>query len=361
MSTTLTTLIAALTALALSAPAAAQDRLETTGGRIYEGSILSSDDKSVEFQTGEGTTLRLPLEGLTPISRYRVRRAALADGDGPAQLALAEWCVDAVLYPQARIHYRRALDADAALSDEINASLKAARKQASEEVLQRAEGLAADGKLRESHELLTRLLQELPLEPASQKAAQLLAEETLQRKQAATALSGSKASSANAPTTRGGAANASGGSSGGRFSEETHKTLGSAVELYKKVLDKNQTGLTTSNQSSSIKSFEAALKDGDRAKKAVEKVRKANPDAAGELAEAMTLLDSKIIEATVDSRLHIADAYMLRGSYKQASDVLNAGLAQDPQNALLMRARERATMAASNNDLGWAIGGRRRG
>ena len=154
----------------------------------------------------------------------------------------------------------------------------------------------------------------------------------------------------------------SGGESGGGsgaasdWSEDVLKTLKPAIDSYHKALDSNQTGLTSKNQSASIKAYDKALTDIEKAKKAVDKVRDQAQDG-DELSRALVVCDQKLEEVSVDTRINLADAYMLRTSYNQATDVVNQGLADYPQNQRLTSTRARITSAASNGDGGWVIVG----
>ena len=55
--------------LGLVSSVCAQDQLETVSGQVYEGKVISDDGNSVEFQTDEGMTLRIPHKNLTPLSQ----------------------------------------------------------------------------------------------------------------------------------------------------------------------------------------------------------------------------------------------------------------------------------------------------
>lgn len=347
-------LLLAAAATLLTAPClAAQVTLESTSGKTFTGTIVSDDGTSVEMEA-DGKRVKVPYDALTAVSQYRVQRAKAGE-DGKSQLALAEWCLGKTLYEQARTHYRKALAADAAMADEINAKVVAARTTAATELLARAKTLQAAGDAKEARRILSLLVQELPLEDAATEAKQLLADDTTQRK-------------AN-PLTRAAKPGAQGASSGKEpplrdngepFSEATVKLFQPVLDSYQKLLDATQSGLT-SGGSSAIKDFEKALQEADKIRKTADKLK---PQAAGneEVTEALARVDSKLEEAAVDVRVNLVDCYLMRTSYNQASDVVKAGLAEYPKNEALRQAMNRVTAAAADGIGGdWVIvgGGRR--
>ncbi len=331
--------------LALALPVAAQEalELETKSGNTLKGRVLESDDKTVEFETSDGATMTLQVDALVPLSQYRLRKAAVPTDDAAGLLALAEWCVTQTLYTQARANYRAALEAGPAMADKINASLMKARTTASKEVLARAKQLQEDGKVGEARSLLTQLVQELPLEPASEEAARMLAAEKTQRQQKAEVVDDRDPSD--------------GTDAGQRFSDEAHAMFEKSIASYKRALDDNHDGLTDKG-TGAIKKFEQGLSELDKARKetkaAVDRGAHQPPDQDAALKE----IDLKIGELDTDLRLNLCNSYIMRSSYNQAADVVNAGLANDPQNKRLLDARDRVAQANSNGDNGWFIGRR---
>jgi len=345
-------------AATLALPARAQDVLEATSGRTYEGKVLSNDGSTVEIETTQGARLKLPYEQLTAASQYRLRRA-ITGTDGAAQLELAEWCVGKALYPEARRHYRLALEADATLADAVNASMATARTTAANELLARAKALQASNMPQDARALLATIVQELPLEAAAQEATQLLAADTETRKQEALSPEPKRGTDAKAP--RGGAAtDVPLRNDGQPFSEATRTAFAPVLASFHKLLDGTQSGLTTSNQSGAIKEFEKALDAGDKARKALTPLRSQVATDA-EYAEAVQRIDARLEEALAECRVHLADTYLMRGSYQQASEVVRAGLAEYPSNVRLQQAMDRVSSASSDRDGGWVIVGGPRG
>ena len=345
-------LLAATAAVLVAATSlAAQVTLETNSGSTYTGTIVSVDATSVEM-TAEGQAIKLPLESLTQVSQYRVK-SSQTPADAKSQCDLAEWCVDKTLYEEARNHFRKALAADASMSEAINAKVVVARKKAANELLARAKSLQAT-KPGEARRLLSAIVQELPLEDAAKEARQLLAAETAARK--ARPLDSD-------PKSKGGdggeaPADAPKRDSGEPFSAETYKLFEPIIESYKKMLDATQEGLVKGD-TSGLKEFESALKEGEKIRKANEKLRPQAKDN-DEIAEAVARVDSKLEEADVDVRLNMVDSYLLRTSYNQAADVVKEGMAMYPKNESLRSAMGRVTAASSDNGGGdWVIVGRR--
>jgi len=344
------------TLLLLAVPCArAQDSIETLSGSTFSGTILSNDGSVIEIETTAGMKMKVPYEQLTPETQYELKLHITPDtADG--HLALADWCMGMKLYRSARSEFRTALRLGPLMEKEINARFTAARTAAANELLARAKSLKAEGKNLESRDILSAMVQELPLEPASKEAAQLLAAETEQRKQDAL-------NAKPAPAASSGGAGPGGSTAlrpnGEPFSESTRQLFASVIASYRRMLDENQAGLQKSG-SAGIQLFQKALKDGDRIRSSLGQM-KASASAEQEVTEALQLADSKLEEAVVDVRINMCDAYMLRTSYNQAADVISQGLAQYPKNERLRSAMNRVTAASSDNDGGgWVIRGRRR-
>jgi tetratricopeptide (TPR) repeat protein len=335
----------------------AQDTIETLSGSTFSGTILSNDGSFVEIETTAGMKMKVPYEQLTPESQYEMKLLITPD-TAEGHLALADWCMGMKLYRSARSEFRTALRLGPLIEKEINAKFTAARTAAANELLARAKSLKAEGKIVESRDILSAIVQELPLEPASTEAAKLLADETEQRKQ--DALNASPAPAAKSDASSGGAG--PGGTTalrpnGQPFSESTKALFQPVIDSYHKMLDDNQDGLEKSG-SAGIQEFQKALKTGDQIRSKLGQM-KANASGEEEVTEALQLADSKLEEAIVDVRINMSDAYMLRSSYNQASDIVSQGLAQYPKNERLRAAMNRVTSASSDNDGGWVLRGRR--
>jgi hypothetical protein len=339
--------------LLLGAPVArSQDRFETNSGGSYSGTLLSNDGTSVEIETTQGAKLKLPYEQLTPMTQYRLELAKTTE-EGASQLALADWCVGRKLYEQARIHFRKALTVAPLMEEEIKTHLVAARKTAADELLARGKGLQAEGKNQEARQVLSALVQELPLEEASKEAATLLASETTQRKEAVlkrpVKSAAGKAPAGNAPMR----------ADGEPFSEPTRLLFEPVVDSYRKMLDATQDGLRKGSNSGE-KDYEKAIKEGDKIRKAAEKLQKQSGGEA-EVAEALELVGLRLEEAEVDARINLANDYLIRTSYNNALEAVNLGLVNYPRNERLQQMRGQVGAASASNGGGdWIIVGGRR-
>jgi len=356
----ITRLLLATTALlAVSAPVArAQDVLEAASGRTYEGKVISNDGTSVEITTTAGATLKLPIDGLTLKSQYRLKLAQTA-ADAKSHLDLAEWCVEKTLYIEARNEFRKALAADETMADEINAHLAIARTTAANELLERAKKLTASNQTQEARRILSAMVQELPEEQASKEAAQMLADETAQREQSALARKSSRAAGGASAGGAAGPATAPAMKENGEpFSDATRALFQPVIDSYKKLLAATHAGLVKGG-SAGINEFEKALKEGANIRKLAAKLQ---PQTANneEVVEALALVDSKLEEAVVDVRINLVDNYLIRSSYNQAAEVVQAGLAEYPKNESLRAAMNRVTAATTDDSGGgWVVGGGR--
>jgi hypothetical protein len=339
--------LVAMSLLFLAVPCArAQDTLETESGNTYQGKVISNDGTAVEITTTDGATMRIPYAQLTPQTQYRLKLPQAGD-DGTKILELADWCVDKRLYKEARTEYRRALKVAPTMEEEINKQFTAARTTAANELLARGKRLQSEKKPVEAREVLSVLVRELPLEPASKEATQLLAAETTQRKQ--DALSRAPAPAPDAAD----GADVPPRASGEPFSDATKQLFHSVIDSYHQMLDNTQQGLEKGG-SNGISEFEKAIKEGDKIRSTLDGLRPKGANDA-EITEALQLADSKVEEAIVDARLDLADAYMLRTSYNQAAEAVRKGLAQYPQNERLRLAMNRVTAASSDDDYGWVL------
>ena len=341
---------AAVLTLAGLSVARAQDVFETVSGNTYQGTVVSNDGTSVEITTTDGMTMKLPLASLTGMTQYRLKAGEAKDAK--SQLALAEWCMKEKVYEGAKASFRRALELDPAMVEDIKAKVVVARKTAADELLARAKALQAEGKNQEARQTLSLIVQELPLEDAAKEAAKLLAEETTARK--ASALSRTAKPSKDAPSGTNAVR-----ADGQPFSPETVALFQPIIDSYHKMLDATQAGLAKSG-TSGTKEYEKAISEGEKIRKEAAKLK---PQGASnpEIAEALELVDSKLEEALVDARVNLANDYMMRTSYNNASDVVNKGLSEYPKNPRLLSARAQVVASSSSNGGGdWVIGGRLR-
>ena len=373
----------------LAGVSVAQQRLEAVSGQVYEGQVLSDDGTTVEFKTTRGATLKLPYERLKDTSQYRLILARTGD-DVDAQMDLADWCVDKVLYKEARRHYDRALDAAGdERADDVNARLDAARTKAGEELLARAKNLQATNKPNEAREVLTTILKELPLEEVAEEAAVMLQEDSGRQKrsmigrdvadageddQAAADDEGADSSDDGATADRpvvGGRRpddpNADVDPRSGRhavrangkfYTKRARKIMAPVVQHYYNMIDWTVAALVHPARRNAIELLQGVVLERKKMLTTLDSLRPQG-ETNEEIAEANALAERKTEEATVDAVGHLADMYMNQGSFDEAVAVVEEAVANYPRNEHLLRTQDRVNHATSSGGR-WVILGERR-
>jgi hypothetical protein len=338
---------------AMAVPTVAQDRLELLTGKTYSGKILSDDGTTVEIKTSAGTTLKLPYARLTPTSQYRLMRKRTTD-DVDSQLDLADWCVDQVLYEEARRHFDAALAADPERAERVNTRLDAAHTKAGREAITRAKALMADGRDAQARGILGRIIQQLPLEPAAKEAAALLEGDKGRRK---AEFITPEVSDANADVDPRAGKHAT-RANGKPYSNRVRKLMGPVIQQYYNIIDRTLEGIVTNSRTNSIELFRGAIKAGPMAIQAVEEL-KARAEKEEEIAEAVGLAKLKIEEAVVSARVHLAQTLLIGDAIDDAAEVVHGGLTDYPENVRLQELEKRVAAAKASGH-GVAILGRRR-
>lgn len=328
----------------LSEPTLAQDRVETVTGRTYDGKVISDDGKTVEITTTSGTTLKLPYERLTPKSLYRLMRKRTAD-DVDAQLDLADWCVDNVLYEEARRHFDAALAADPQRSDEVNARLDAARTKAGAEAIARAKGLLADGRDKDARELLCKILEQLPREPVAEEAAALLEEGATKQKQEMLGLDLLEANK-NVDPREGRHAKRADGTA---YSNRARQLMRPTVERYYRIIDLTTEAQVTNSQVNAIQLLTGAITEGPKLIAEAEAMRK-RAETDPEIMEAIQLTRLKAEEAVVDACVKLAQIYLVKQEPESAAKVVDAQIRVYPDNVQLAHIKARINTAIASGD-----------
>ena len=382
----------------LAGVSVAQQRLEAVSGQVYDGQVLSDDGTTVEFKTTRGATLKLPYERLKATSQYRLILARTGD-DVDAQMDLADWCVDKVLYKEARRHYDRALDAAGdERADDVNARLDAARTKAGEELLARAKNLQATNKPNEAREVLTTILKELPLEEVAEEAAVMLQEDSGRQKRSmigqdvADAADADESGQADADDDVAdadeGADSSNDGSAadrpvvGGRrpedpnadvdprsgrhavrangkfYTKRARKIMAPVVQHYYNMIDWTVAALVHPARKNAIELLQGVVLERKKMLTTLDSLR-AQGETNEEIAEAIALAERKTEEATADAIGHLADMYMNQGSFDEAVAVVEDGVANYPRNEHLLRTQDRVGHATSSGGR-WVILGERR-
>lgn len=334
--------IALLLVGTLTRPAPAQDRVEVLSGRVYEGEVLSDDGEAVEIRTTEGTTLKLPYEHLVLSSRYRLMRKRTPQ-EVDAQLDLADWCVEQVLYEEARRHFDAALAADPTQEDKVNARLDAARTRAGDDSLERAKAMLAQGREKDARELLGKILEQLPREPAAKEAAALLEDSSERRKQDMLGLDILEAnkgadSRKGKPAVR---------ADGKPYSARARQLMRPTVERYYNIIDWTTAAKVTNSQLNATELLTAAIAEGPKLLQEAEAMSE-RAESDPEIAEAIQLARLKTEEAVVDACVDLAQIYLTQQDFERASKLVDARIADYPDNVKLTRIKARINAALAS-------------
>jgi thioredoxin-like negative regulator of GroEL len=327
---------------ALTDPTLAQDRVEVISGRVYEGEILSDDGETVEIETTSGTTLKLPYQHLTMASRYRLMRKRTPD-DVDAQMDLADWCVEQVLYEEARRHFDAALAKDPARSDEVNARLDAARTKAGADSLSRAKALMAEGRDRDARELLGKILQQLPQEPVAKEAAALLEEEATEQKEELLGLDVLEANKG----VDGRAGKRAKRADGKEYSNRARQLMRPTVERYYNIIDWTTAAQVTNSQVNAIELLIGAIAEEPKMLQEADAMS-ARAETDPEIAEAIQLARLKAEEAVVEACVNLAQIYLLKHEYERAQEVVDGRIADYPDNVRLAHLKARINSAIAS-------------
>jgi hypothetical protein len=353
-----------------SLAAQAKDRVEALNGKVYVGEILTDDGTTIEIQTNQGARTKLAYDRLTPLTRYRLVRKRTPD-DVDSQLDLADWCVDVILYKEARRHFDAAMVADPQRADDVNERLAAARTKAGDELLARAKSLAANNKPKEAREVLKTIVEELPLEPVAEVAARMLQGDSHRQKAAlmasddedadaeagaSTAGDGDAAgTTSNAPDPNAGADSRVGKpavrASGKAYTKRTRKIMKACIQHYYNMIDWTTGALVHTSQSNSVQLYQAVILERLKMLKALDEVRPQG-EINEEMAEGILLVEQKTEEAVVEAQVNLAMLYLRMGSDQDAAKVVDAGLADYAENPRLLQARERVSKGEGRLILG---------
>lgn len=318
------------TAAASSLPA--QDEVVLKTGVVLKGKVVDDDGAKVTVRLstdgGGSATAVYPYEDLGAPTLYRVRLARTPRDDARKQLDLAIWAFDQGLLDSARLSYLLAWEADAKQGGAIKEDLQAALKRAAPTAMKLARDDLAAGRVLKAEQRLARILQYLPECTEAEQARALLDETAAKAMEAREQERLAKVSP-----------------------EAREKTAKQAVAPAKVHYDKAhglvRQGLKdTEHQSQSIGSFRSALAEFDAARKQLAETLKSEGPQS-EFAAHYETWDKMVVGDIVATRLHIASVYFVRGSYKNALEEVNAGLALDAGNAEALGMRGRIEVASS--------------
>jgi hypothetical protein len=324
---------AALALALLSSLGTAQDRAPATL-KLLDGSSVTgnatrydSDSGKLYFKTTDGRDLVFTKEELDVRSAYLLNRSRIPQDDASLQLQLANFARDAGLYAHSSRHYRYAAKADPEMKAEIDVQVAIMHQKAAGYCMVNLQEAVAAGNNEEATKWAKILLDKLPEQPEAQIASQML--------------DGLYAKSHD--------------SRDDQLEEDASDLLAGDLKAgkrhYDSMLANNKKGLQTKSKSSSSRSWNSAIRDGERALKEIDKVAKKRTDAASQA----TLAGYRelVVEQIVATHLNLASQYMTRTSFNQALTEVNRALALDPTSESALSMRSRVETASSRGIGGW--------
>jgi tetratricopeptide (TPR) repeat protein len=324
-------LVVTTLALATFAPgASASERIKLKSGAVVSGRATAYDatKEVLSFRTDAGEDVTYTLSQLDARSVYLVYASVIPKDDAKGQLQLANFARDAGIYEHAARRYGYAEQADPSLKATVERERAELRRKAAETCLALAKEALAKKDTKSADKYLTLLLERLPGEPQAAEAARLL--------------DGYYAAEASA---RDDAAER-------ELAEHLQKDLKKGKELYDRMLQRTQEGLTARSESKSKGLWEGALADGQGVLKEIDKLA-AKYGSDPKVQEGAARYRKITRDHMVDVHLHLASQRTVKSDYKDAEKHVNAALALDPRNGEALAARARIEAAASEGLFSW--------
>ena len=309
--------------LALAAPARA-DHVKLKGGGYVRGEAVSYDEatETLTFQMEDGSTREFALDDLDKRSVYLVNRSRVPKDDFDKQVRIGRLAVEVELFAHAARHFDQARKADSSRGAEVDAEVAQLKRQAATYGMAKARAAVSDGNLKEAEKWLVKLAEKLPDEPEGAQARQMLDQYYARIRDEKEAEVLAKADA------------------------EQRKQLEVAEGHYDKMVEKTGKGLASDRAgSSAVSTWNGALRDGDRALKALDKVDTSGPGAV--TAEQVAGYRRMVIDQMVEVHLHLASLWTVRSSYNKALSETNKALALDPRSERALSARARIERAAA--------------
>ena len=302
---------------------ASADSIRLRGGERIEGQATAYDaaTKVLSWRDEAGRVRDLRLEELDSRSAYRVLKSQVSKDSGKGQLQLANFARDIELFAHAVRHYGYAEKAEPELKDQVEAELVLLRSRAATWAMGHAQDCKRKGDIKGAEKWLVKIITKLPGEPEAAEAQKLI-DDYYER--------------VKAERTQAAAAQAE---------DLLREELADAKKAYDSMLAKNKKALKEPRGGSpSVKGWESAIKDGEKALAELDKFTKANP---GVETEAIGEYRSAVEEHLSEIYLHLANHWATRTSYNKALVQVNAVLAMDPKNEQALSMRNRIQDAAS--------------
>jgi len=308
--------------------------LTLQSGGIVRGILRSDDRLSITLELSNGAEQTLTYDELAPRSIYRLMKARVSKDDGGGLMELGNYTRDHGLYAYSKRHYVEALTVDPDLRPKIEVEIEKLRVIASDDLLARARTALQKGDTKEAEKQLSRIINELPNEPAADAARVIMSELAAQ------------AESQRVNDERAPRADAS----------AVEKELAPARKRYHRAVDENRKGMLASAGSSrATKHFKKSVDEGERGRKMVERSVKRNQDMTG-FKEAAGSLDAQFIDVMVTANLNLAGIAMVKSSFNNALNEVNRALVLDPSRAEARSMKIRIENAAADSGIGHGWG-----
>ncbi len=303
-------------------------------GSSVRGILREDDGLSIDLELSNGSTQTIAYDDLAPRSVYRLMKGRTSKSDAKALMELGNYTRDHGLYAYSKTHYQEALKADPEIRSQLEPEVQKLRDVASADLLKRAQEALRKGDEREAEKQLSRIINELPNEPAADTARQMMGD------LAARAQSQREAAEASSPSENASA---------------IEKALRSPQRRYNRAVEENRKGMVASaGSSTATRHFERSFQEGERGRKDIDSTLKKNDDMTG-LPEAARSLDKQLVDIMVTANLNLAGIAMSRTSFNKALNAVNEALLVDPGNreAISMKARIEDAAAVSGIGNGW--------
>jgi tetratricopeptide (TPR) repeat protein len=324
--------------LAVPASASAQDAVITMkSGDVYQGSVISDDGKQVMFRTTAGLELGLPCADMSPESVYQVDLGRIALTDGKGQMKLGDEAAAAGLWANAKRHYHQAVEDDPSLESQFNSKMEALRNDTGNALLAEAKENLKTGDQAGAATHLSLLLTQVPQSTSAKEASQML--ETLHAQM-------SQARQATQSATQ---------------SADIQQALAPAERAYQDSQRMVKEGLQAgTDQGRAIQQFQNAVQRATDGRSELKNVTSSGDTTPG-LPQAVSQLDKELVAQICNADVQLASVYNQRGSYNDASGVINSGLALDPTNEELLSMRSQVASNSASSSWGYGPWVGRRG
>ena len=297
--------------------------LVLSNGTRLEGKATAydSDTETLSWQLESGQARDVKLSEMRPSTAYRVLKGQVPKTSGAGQLQLANFARDIEYFAHSVRHYEYALKADPSLQPKVDAEIEILKSRAATWGMAQAQAEIAKKNLHKAEEWLTKIITKVPDTPEAKQAQAMLDE-----------YYGKVRAQRTADADR-------------KHEETLQKGLAGAKKAYDDMLAANKKALTDEKAGSkAVKSWEAAIKHGERASRDLEKFEKKNPTGYEDL---LPTYNKAVNDQLVEINLNLSTHWATRNSYNKALGYANKALAIDPQSEQAMSLRNRIIDASS--------------